>query len=158
MSGRCFRQAPGCCAARQSCVWFAEDGRCHVVHAAEDGSKADSIVSETIYAQGDWVRLSMSFDYTGAKPDFTLCLNGIYRGEYGCFGGKRKISGFDVTGETALDDVIFTGDGAGRIPPHPGLHRGVAAVLTNRRGVIISLWASSGLKRGLKRGQSPLRR
>ena len=134
MMVRVVRTAGGCqpeCAGCQSCIWFAGDGRCHVVHAAPDGSKTDSVVSETVYAQGDWVRLSMSFDYTGAKPGFTLRLNGAYCGEYACLGGKSKISGFDVTGETALDDVIFT-DG------EPAFEVAANASSTVPKGVTVS--------------------
>jgi len=84
------------------------DGRFRVCHAAPDGSLTNSVASDAVFADGEWVRVTLAFDYAAASPSFTLRLNGEPCGTYPIVGSGRRISGVDVTGDTALDDVIFT--------------------------------------------------
>lgn len=92
---------------RQACIRIGPDGRFRVISADESGAQTEVVASDTAYADGEWVRVSLSFDYTGAVPQFTLRLNGAYCGVYRCLGARRKVSGLDVT-TAMIDDVLFT--------------------------------------------------
>lgn len=92
----------------QAGIHVRSDGRIMAVHADGAGGMTTTLAAETVFAEGEWVRVTMALDYTLAQPVFVLRLNGAYCGTYPCAGGKRSIAGFDLVGDTAVDDVIFT--------------------------------------------------
>lgn len=92
----------------QAGIVVRSDGRIQVVHTDGKGGTATSVASETVFAEGEWVRVTIALDYTLAQPVFTLRLNGEYCGTYPCAGGRRRLAGIDLRGDTALDDVLFT--------------------------------------------------
>lgn len=94
-------------AGYQCGVVMSASGKALVVYAAPDGSVTNAVASERTFKSGDWVRVTLAFDYT-SEPTFSLRLDGAPCGTFPCVGGKRRVSGFDVRGNTALDDVIFT--------------------------------------------------
>lgn len=92
----------------QAGIAVRSDGRFQVVHTDGKGGMTATVASETVFAEGAWVRVTVSLDYTLAQPVFTLRLNGEYCGTYPCAGGRKSLAGFDIHGDTSLDDVLFT--------------------------------------------------
>lgn len=137
----------------QGGISVCPDGRIQVMHADAAGGLTSTVASDRVFAEGEWVRVTMALDYTLAQPVFTLRLNGEFCGTYPCAGGKQCLAGFDLRGDTAVDDVLFTaGEPDFEIAKDPAVPAGikVPALWFDRYGLSWNALATDADGDGLK--------